>query len=222
MIQRKSCNYIRIRLVSILDYSESRRYGINPAVPLLCVGITRVCSTLDCWACSVNTSLFESFGWQMKMQVSNVRPSVRECAHEILDGVPFVWRAIRAEFRKHGAQEISVPQYRTLAFVYRNEGASLSEVGDYIGLTLPTMSQLVDGLVTHGLINRRTDPEDRRRMTLTLTEPGRARLESARTATMAYLEGRLRQLSPSDRATITLAMSILREAFAGGKNSAKN
>lgn len=151
-----------------------------------------------------------------------MRSTVGECAHEILDGVPMVFRVIRAELRKYGAKEMSVPQYRTLAFVYRNEGASLSEVCDHIGLTLPTMSALVDGLVVRGLVNRRTDREDRRRMTLTLTEPGRARLESARAATMAYLEERLRQLSASDRATITLAMRMLRELFTGEKNSAKN
>jgi DNA-binding MarR family transcriptional regulator len=156
------------------------------------------------------------------MQATNIRPSVRNCAHEVLDSVPLVWRVIRAEFRKHGAKEISVPQYRILAFVFRNEGASLSEVGDYIGLTLPTMSELVDGLVTRGLISRRTDREDRRRMTLALTEAGRARHESARTETMAYLEGRLRQLSTSERATITLAMRMLRDVFAGGKYPANN
>lgn len=151
-----------------------------------------------------------------------MRSTVGECAHEILDGVPMVFRVIRTELRKYGAKEMSVPQYRTLAFVYRNEGASLSEVCDHIGLTLPTMSALVDGLVARGLVNRRTDREDRRRMTLTLTEPGRARLQSARAATMAYLEERLRQLSASDRATITLAMRMLRELFTGEKNSAKN
>ena len=156
------------------------------------------------------------------MEASTLRSSAGECAHEILDGVPMVFRVIRAELRKHGAREMSVPQYRTLAYVYRNEGASLSEVCDYIGLTLSTMSTLVDGLVAHGFVNRRTDPEDRRRMILTLTEPGRARLQSARAATLSYLEERLHQLPASDRATITLAMRMLRELFAGGKASAKN
>ena len=127
-----------------------------------------------------------------------------------------VHRVIRAEFRKYGVKEMSLPQYRTLAFVYRNEGASLCEVCEYIGLSLPTMSAIVDGLVAGGLVNRRTDPKDRRRMTLTVTDTGRTRLQSARAATMAYLEERLRQLSASDRATITLAMRMLTGLFAGG------
>lgn len=156
------------------------------------------------------------------MQESSLRSSVGECAREILDNVPMVFRVIRAELRKYGAKEMSVPQFRTLAFVYRNEGVSLSEVGDHIGLTLPTMSALIDGLVTRGLMNRRADSEDRRRITLTLTESGRARFQSAREATTRYLDERLRRLSPSDRATITLAMRMLKETFSGDKIFAKN
>jgi len=156
------------------------------------------------------------------MQARTIGSSVADCAHEVLDVVPMVFRVIRTELRKYGAKEMSVPQFRTLAFVYRNEGASLSEVADHMALTLPTMSMLVDGLIVHGFVNRREDPEDRRRMTLTLTRDGRARFESARESTMTYLEQRLRQLSPSERATITASMRILRERFVGGDKSAKN
>ncbi len=159
---------------------------------------------------------------RIDLQASTTRSSAGESAREVLDVVPMVFRVIRSELRKYGAKEMSMPQFRTLAFVYRKERASLSEVADHIGLKLPTMSTLVDGLVDRGLIRRREDPEDRRRMTLTLTEQGRSGFESAREATIANLEDRLRQLSPSDRATITASMRLLREAFTGGGKSAKN
>jgi len=151
-----------------------------------------------------------------------MRSPVAECAREVLDAVPIVMRVIRRELRKYGAREISVPQYRALGFVYRNEGASLSELADHVGLTLSTMSTLVDGLAAQGLVNRREDPEDRRRMTLTLTEFGRNRHEAARDAALISLREMLRQLSPSDRATVTRAMQVLRERFTGGKDLAKN
>jgi DNA-binding MarR family transcriptional regulator len=151
-----------------------------------------------------------------------IASSAVDCAHEVLDVVPMVFRMIRTELRRHGAKEISVPQFRTLAFVYRNEGASLSEVADHMALTLSTMSMLVDGLVVRGLISRREDPEDRRRMTLALTRDGRTRFESAREATITYLEQRFRQLSASERVTITASMRILRERFVGGDKSARN
>lgn len=156
------------------------------------------------------------------MQVNKTRSSVGDCAHEVLDVVPLVFREIRAELRKYGTKEMSVPQFRTLGFIYRNQGASLSDVGDHIGLALPTMSTLVDGLVDRGLITRREDSEDRRRMTLTLTQAGRTRHESAREAALANLEQRLRQLPASDRVTIIAAMQVLRALFAGGDTHAKN
>jgi len=151
-----------------------------------------------------------------------MRSPVAECAREVLDAVPIVMRVIRGELRKYGAREMSVPQYRTLGFVYRNDGASLSELADHVGLTLSTMSTLVDGLAAQGLVNRREDPEDRRRMTLTLTELGRNRHEAARDAALISLREMLRQLSPSDRATVTRAMQVLRERFTRGNEYAEN
>ena len=126
------------------------------------------------------------------MQTKAMRSPIAECAREVLDAVPIVMRVIRSELRKYGAREMSVPQYRTLGFVYRNEGASLSELAEHVGLTLSTMSTLVDGLAAHGLVNRREDREDHRRMTLTLTELGRNRHEAAREATLVSLGEMLR------------------------------
>jgi DNA-binding MarR family transcriptional regulator len=136
----------------------------------------------------VNTSSYELFELRIKMQTRTIRSPVEECAGEVIEAVPIVMRVIRRELRKYGAREMSVPQYRALGFVYRNEGASLSKLADHVGLTLSTMSTLVDGLATQGLVNRREDPEDHRRMTLTLTELGRNRHEAAREATLISLE----------------------------------
>jgi DNA-binding MarR family transcriptional regulator len=135
-------------------------------------------------------------------------------AREILDVVPVVMRGIRKELRRHGARELSIPQFRTLLYLNRNKGTSLSHVAEHIGLTLPSMSTLVDGLVAHGFADRRTHPDDRRRMTLELTQRGETTLRTAREGTLSYLNGLLDDLSPSDRATILKAMRILKPLFA--------
>jgi len=147
----------------------------------------------------------------MNMQSKAVKSPITECAHQVLDVVPLVMRVIRRDLRQHGAFEISVPQFRTLAFLFKHEGASLSDVAEHIGLGLPAMSVLVDGLVSHGLVKRRTDQDDRRRMTLMLTESGRFRMTTAREATVAHLEQIFRQLSAADRVTILHAMDVLKE-----------
>jgi DNA-binding MarR family transcriptional regulator len=136
-----------------------------------------------------------------------------ECAREILDAVPVAMRAIRAQLRKHSGSALSVPQFRTLLFINRHRGASISEVADHIGLTLPSMSTLVDGLVTRNFVLRRVHEDDRRRMTLTLSERGDAALLSARTGAQSYLTERLKPLPEAQRVTILRAMRILKRVF---------
>jgi len=146
-------------------------------------------------------------------------PSPEECGREVLDVVPLVMRTIRAEMRHHRTPELSVPQFRVLTFLNRHEGASLSDVADHIGLTLPSMSKIVDGLVARNLVTRQTHPGDRRRVKLALTTEGQAALHSARELTQASLAERLAVLSPSERTTIVQAMLALRSIFDSGREA---
>jgi DNA-binding MarR family transcriptional regulator len=143
-----------------------------------------------------------------------VQSSVEECAREILDDVPLAMRTIRTQLRKNGAIEISIPQFRTLVFINRRSGASLSDAAEHMGLTLPSMSAMIDGLVSRNLVMRRTDSQDRRRMTLTLTERGRTTLQKARESTLAYLSELLKSASAADRAVLVKGMQILKSIFA--------
>jgi DNA-binding MarR family transcriptional regulator len=137
-----------------------------------------------------------------------------ECARKVMEVAPLVMRAIRAEMRRHRASDLSVPQFRALAFLSHHEGASLSNVAEHIGLTLPSMSKMIDGLVTRGLVKREIHPDDRRRVTLALTARGRSHFQSAHDVTQACLAERLGTLSASDRATVAQAMRILRPLLA--------
>jgi len=139
---------------------------------------------------------------------------VNECAREVLEVIPLAMRGIRSELRRHGARELSIPQFRTLNFLSRHKGASLSEVAEHIGLTLPTMSTLIEGLVTRDYAIRRTHPSDRRRMTLELSDRGQMILRFAREATQSYLAQLLDTLSAAEQSTIIKAMGSLRRLFA--------
>lgn len=152
------------------------------------------------------------------MEQRLVKPSPEDCAREVLESVPLVMRGIREQLRKHRARVLSVPQFRTLLFLSRRKGASLSEVAEHIGLTLPSMSTLVDGLVDRNFAVRRTDSDDRRRMTLTLTNRGESTLQSACEATQAYLAEKFGRISETDRKTIVNAMQVLRQVLAGEKH----
>ncbi len=135
-----------------------------------------------------------------------------EAAMELLEIVPRVMRAIRAQMRQHRA-DLSVPEFRTLGFLNQHTGASLTAVADHIGLTLPSMSKLIDGLVERKLVTREFDATDRRRVTLVLTARGGAILRAAYAPTQAYLAEKLAGLSPADRMTVVQAMHVLAPLF---------
>jgi DNA-binding MarR family transcriptional regulator len=139
--------------------------------------------------------------------------SLDECAREVLETVPLVMRTVRTEMRRRCTADLSVPQFRTLNFLHRRAGASLSQVAEHIGLTLPSVSLLVDGLVERKLILRDTAAADRRRVTLTLTARGQSVLDAAHGATQAALAGKLAALSASDRMIVAQAMQALRPLF---------
>jgi len=139
--------------------------------------------------------------------------SLDKCAREVLETVPLVMRTVRAEMRRHRTADLSVPQFRTLNFLHRQAGASLSQVAEHVGLTLPSMSLLVDGLVERKLILRNTHAADRRRITLTLTARGQSVLEAAHGATQAALAEKLAALSAKDRMIVAQAMQALRPLF---------
>ena len=143
-----------------------------------------------------------------------------DCAREVLDVVPLVMRTVRAEMRRHRTPGLSVPHFRVLAFLNHNAGASLSEVAEYIGLTLPSMSTLINGLVARALVTRQTTRTDRRRITLALTTRGAGVLEAARQDTQARLAEILAALSATERTSVVQAMQALRPVFASVQEGA--
>ncbi|MGA8573588.1 MAG: MarR family winged helix-turn-helix transcriptional regulator [Desulfobaccales bacterium] len=141
-----------------------------------------------------------------------------ECARQILEAIPMVMHAIRKEMRNYRGFDLSVPKFRVLIFLNRHEGASLSEIAEHMGLALPSMSKLIDGLVARNMVLRQMDPGDRRRVTLAPTALGRTAMQSALEATAAQLAERLASLSSSGRRTILEATQILESIFGCGRD----
>jgi len=139
-----------------------------------------------------------------------------ECGREVLETIPLVMRAIREEMRKRRTADLSVPQFRALAYLRSYPKASLSDAAEHVGTTLPSMSKLMTGLVTKGYVRRRESPEDRRCVVLTLTQDGKSVLAAARKEAQERLAEMLTGLSEKDGLTITQAMRTLRLLFAAG------
>jgi DNA-binding MarR family transcriptional regulator len=122
-------------------------------------------------------------------------------------------RSIRAEMRSRRTPDLSVPQFRVLTFLNRHPGSSLSEVADHIGLTPPSMSKIIDGLVSRALITRQDAPHDRRRVHLVLTALGKTLLEAAYGDARMRLAEMIAGLSQAQYQVILESMETLRPIF---------
>ena len=139
---------------------------------------------------------------------------VQGAAQQVLEAVPLVMRTIRAQLRSHRRADISVPQFRAMSYIDQNQGASLSDLASHIGLTLPSMSKLIDGLVSRKLVTRTSDALDRRRICLSLTATGREELKAAHRFTERYLADQLSELTEADLQAIAHSMQVLKALFA--------
>ncbi len=135
------------------------------------------------------------------------------CARDVLETVPLVMRFVRERVRRGGAAGLSLPQFRTLAFLQRSDRPSLSMVAGHLGLSLPAMSRLVGGLDARGLVERRPDPSNRRQITLVLTTRGQATVAAVRQDVRQELAAALRSLPAPERTTVQQAMQALRRTF---------
>jgi DNA-binding MarR family transcriptional regulator len=135
------------------------------------------------------------------------------CAHELMDTAPQIIQVIRVEMRRGRGADISIPQFRTLRFIQCNPDSSLSNLAEHLGLTLPSVSKLVDGLVKQELVIRQESTADRRRLTLGLTQAGASIVNSARTGAKVNLAKKLSSLSDDELETIYQAMQYLRPIF---------
>lgn len=136
-----------------------------------------------------------------------------ECAKAILEVTPNIIQAIRFEMRHARDYDLTVPQFRTMAYISRNPGASLSAASEFIGLTLSSMSILVNGLVERGLVDRETSSQDRRRVNLTLTKLGALNFGNVLRTTETRLAEVVTDLTDEERACVVEALELLRPLF---------
>ncbi len=139
--------------------------------------------------------------------------SPREAAALVIDSVPLLMRLLRIKFREKRSGELSMAEFRTLAFVDANRGASLSETAGHIGLSLPSMSKLVDGLVGKVLLTRTAHGADRRRICLGLTPAGRRELHEGYRHAESFFSNKLAELSEDERAQVAESITRLKELF---------
>jgi DNA-binding MarR family transcriptional regulator len=143
-----------------------------------------------------------------------MKPSSPDDTRKILEGISAVTRQLA---RASGGPDEGPPMTSTqrLALFETAVGGPLrlSELAERMGITAPTASRAVDGLVELGLLERLPDPADRRAVSIDVTAPGRARVEERMALAAAALEPAVAALSAQDRARLAALLARLADAL---------
>jgi DNA-binding MarR family transcriptional regulator len=124
--------------------------------------------------------------------------------------------AVRAALADAGCDDMP----RNGAFVVgaiARTGAPLSEIITGLGVSKQAASQLVDALVLRNYLDRSPDPQDRRRLTITLTERGRATAGVIRAAVDRVDAELVRRVGPEPVAHTRATLAALIEAGPHGR-----
>jgi DNA-binding MarR family transcriptional regulator len=104
---------------------------------------------------------------------------------------------------------VTMPQAKVLYLVSAPDGLRMSTLAARLGVTLSTVSGLVDRLVESGLATRREDPADRRHVVVRTSAAGNALMERFREFNRRGLRALLDRLTDGELETIELGYRIL-------------
>ncbi|BDA74624.1 MarR family transcriptional regulator [Rivularia sp. IAM M-261] len=136
-----------------------------------------------------------------------------KCAASVMDTIPLLMRFIRADMRENSAASLSIPQLRTLAFLKRNPGASLSELAEHLGVTCATASTTIERLVQRDFVQRADHPQERRRVVLNITDQGKQHFEQTQSQTRAHIKDILQDLTKEEITQIEQGLTLLKDVF---------
>jgi DNA-binding MarR family transcriptional regulator len=135
-----------------------------------------------------------------------------ELTKKFINVIPRAMWAIRYGMRAAAEAEFSVPQFRVMASL-SHESRTNSELAELIGMSVPAMSRLVDGLVGEGVITRVPQERDRRQISLVLSADGRRRFSKLRRSTQNLFNAKFSALSLEQRSKLAEGLAVLEVLF---------
>lgn len=140
-------------------------------------------------------------------QEEGLGPSAVRASQEVRAVIGRLRRRIRAAA---GTDDISLTQASVLARLTDDDGLTTSDLAASEGMRHQSMASTVAALAGRGLVERRPDPGDGRRLLIALTAEGRRRAEAGRRARGEWLAAELqRKCTEEERETVLAAMAVL-------------
>jgi len=109
--------------------------------------------------------------------------------------------------------DLTMPQLKVLLSLFVDGPLPCSSLADFMGTSLPTMNGVLERLKERGLIVRRPDHQDRRRILNSLTARGHQLIDGLWTSGQDWLSELLDRMGSADLETIEQALAIIAAAL---------
>lgn len=140
------------------------------------------------------------------------QPKTREIARRTLDIIPLVMRVMSAEMRN--ARHAFSSGHMPLLGMLSTRSYTLSELAERHSVSLPTMSTTISTLEERGWVTRQRSTEDRRMVSIEITQTGRDILDEIQNHVQERIAGLLAELSQADQDSLAEGLTVLRDVFA--------
>lgn len=107
---------------------------------------------------------------------------------------------------------LTMPQVKVLHVLSRREKVTAGELAEILGVSAPTVTNLVGRMVSLGLVHRERGRTDRRVVYVSMTPAGEETLRQVRQEHWSVLRELFGEMSAGDRAALGRGLQALREA----------
>ena len=121
-------------------------------------------------------------------------------------------RSMRDGMRYMKATGLSWPQFGVMMRLYHSGSCAVSDIGKHMGVTNAGASQLIDGLVEKGLLERFENPEDRRLKQISVSQKGCTLIQDGIAERYRWVDEMVAGLTADERVMILPAITLLIEA----------
>jgi DNA-binding MarR family transcriptional regulator len=152
----------------------------------------------------------------MATQVTELPKPKPRLAKELLANTAFLLARLGYAFKARAIDDVeqagfSLYDYSVLAVVSEQTGETQATIADALNLDRSQLVGVLDSLEERGLVERRRDPNDRRRHMVSLTADGRRELIALRAITKRLGDELLSPLDSKQRETLhTLLLALAR------------
>lgn len=122
--------------------------------------------------------------------------------------------AISARSLASVEDRVTLPQFRLLVVLSTHGAAKLVLLAERLAVSPSTAMRMVDRLIAVGLVDRRTNPGNRRETELRLTQEGARIVDEVMTRRRGEISTIVERLAPEQRASLIAALKAFSEAGA--------